>query len=174
MKIKKIWLLVGIVFLSANGYCGLQYEAELARKFCPSLQLHSRDQGVAPKSVHIMSNGRAERPVTIAGIQESGHIFRPDLLGIERDMSPNAVFYSESFGYKQEFGSDQSKEKRTRKGRITGTLVGTGIGGGLGYLLYRSIPTGLGGGDTPIGFIIAPVVIGGIIGYEIGNYYDKG
>lgn len=60
MKIKKIWLLAGIVFLSANGYCGLRYEAELAQKFCPSLQLHSRDQGVSPKPVEIMSNGRAD------------------------------------------------------------------------------------------------------------------
>ncbi|MDI6782412.1 MAG: hypothetical protein QME49_09985 [bacterium] len=61
MKIKKIWLLMGIVvFLSANGYCGLQYEVGLAQKFCPSLQLHSGDQGVAPKPVEIMSNGRVD------------------------------------------------------------------------------------------------------------------
>lgn len=60
MKIKKIWLLASIFSLSANGYCGLQYEAELAQKFCPSLQLHSGDQGVAPKPVEIMSNSRAD------------------------------------------------------------------------------------------------------------------
>jgi len=59
MKIKKICVL-GILFLVSNGYCGLQHEAELAKKFCPSLQLHSGDQGVSPKPVHIMSNGRVD------------------------------------------------------------------------------------------------------------------
>ena len=37
MKFKKVGLLVGLVgtvLLSANGYCGLQYERELAQKFC--------------------------------------------------------------------------------------------------------------------------------------------
>ncbi|MDI6752397.1 MAG: carboxypeptidase regulatory-like domain-containing protein [bacterium] len=52
-------VLLGI-FLVSNGYCGLQYEKELAQKFCPSLQLHSGDQGVAPKPVEIMSNGRVD------------------------------------------------------------------------------------------------------------------
>lgn len=58
---KKI-LFSGIIWLilTANGYCRLQHEIELAQKFCPSLQLHSKDQGVAPKSVDIMSNGRAD------------------------------------------------------------------------------------------------------------------
>lgn len=201
MKFKKVGLLVGlvgIVLLSANGYCGLQYERELAQKFCPSLQLHSADQGVSPKPVEIMSNERADGITTyldendvwcrdfdgagkpigevdisflrpIATIQESEEIFRPNLLRIERDVSPNTVFYSESFGY------EQSKEKNTKKGRIIGTIVGIGIGGGVGYLFYLCVPTGLGtgNGEDTIELIIAPAIIGGLIGYSIGNHYDK-
>ncbi|MEW5766517.1 MAG: hypothetical protein AB1797_02675 [bacterium] len=64
MKITKIWLLVwllpGMFFWVPNGYCRLAFEKELAQKFCPSLQLHSGDRGVCPKSVEIMSNGRAD------------------------------------------------------------------------------------------------------------------
>ncbi|MBU1487871.1 hypothetical protein KKH56_07490 [bacterium] len=171
MKIKKILFLMGVVvFLSANGYCSLQYEKELAQKFCPSLQLHSGDQGVAPKPVEIMSNGRAERPVTIAGIQELGPIFKPNLLGMGKEMSSNTTLYSESFGYAQ------SKEK-TRKGRITGTIVGAGIGGGLGYLFYSAIAESQEGElekvdkPSPL-FIIVPAVVGGLSGYAIGTYHD--
>ncbi|MBU1487872.1 hypothetical protein KKH56_07495 [bacterium] len=167
MRIKKIWLLTSIFFFSANGYCGLQYEVELARKFCPSLQLHSGDQGVAPKPVEVCPL----RLTTIAGIQGSELIFRPELLVVEKDMSPNTALYSESFG------SEQSKEKKTKKGRITGTVVGAGIGGGLGYVLYAlsHVGTGLGGVDeepSPL-IIIIPAVIGGVIGYAIGDYYDE-
>ncbi|MDI6782411.1 MAG: hypothetical protein QME49_09980, partial [bacterium] len=142
----------------------------------------SGDQGVAPKPVEIMSNGRVDeittylvddaslRPITVAGIQGSELAFRPDFLRIEKDVSPNAVFYSESFGY------EQSKEKKTKKGRIIGTIVGAGIGGGLGYLLYAI--KGLGGlsgiheKPSPL-LIIVPSIIGGVIGYTIGDHYDE-
>lgn len=117
------------------------------------------------------------RSVTLLGIQGSELAFRPELLRIERDMSPNTVFYSESFGYEQEFGSEQSKEKKTKKGRITGTIIGTGIGGGLGYLLYRLVSAGhlLGGENEPpsTAYITIPAVIGGVIGYVIGDRYDE-
>ncbi|MEW6103431.1 MAG: carboxypeptidase regulatory-like domain-containing protein [bacterium] len=55
MKIKKI--LAGLILSSCvNGYG--DWKEDLAKKFCPSLQLHSGDQGVCPKPVEIISNGR--------------------------------------------------------------------------------------------------------------------
>jgi|GEM_PF-5785347 len=60
MKTKKILLLAGGILLFTKGYCGLDWKMELAKKFLPSLQLHSQDQGVSPKPVEIMSNGRVD------------------------------------------------------------------------------------------------------------------
>ncbi len=55
---KKIWLgtEIALLFLISESQGGLQLEKELALKFAPSLQLHSRDQGLSPKPVEIMSN----------------------------------------------------------------------------------------------------------------------
>ncbi|MDI6795157.1 MAG: hypothetical protein QME81_20210 [bacterium] len=117
------------------------------------------------------------RPITIAGIQESELIFRPGLLGIERTMSlNNTALYSASFSSEQSFGLEESKEKKT-KGRIIGTIVGAGIGVGIWY--YLSALEGLEGFSeypqekTSSLLIIVPTAIGGFIGYNIGDHYDK-
>ncbi|MEW5766516.1 MAG: hypothetical protein AB1797_02670 [bacterium] len=107
------------------------------------------------------------RPITIAGIQESELIFRPD---------PNTVLYSASFSSEQSFGLEESKKEKTKKkGRIIGTIVGAGIGGGIGGCLFIVVCIGVGGEEcnpSPL-IIIVPTVIGGFIGYKIGEYFDK-
>ncbi|MEW6103432.1 MAG: hypothetical protein AB1630_06415 [bacterium] len=135
MKIKKI--LAGLILLSCvNGYG--DGKEDLAKKFCPSLQLHSGDQG--------MSNA--------------------DLL----HMNTNPAFSLKS-------DEEGRLEEKSKKGRIYGTLIGIGIGGGLGYILYFAAGlSNLGNdpiGEPPSSLIIIPAVVGGFLGYKVGNYFDK-
>ncbi|MDI6752398.1 MAG: hypothetical protein QME07_06075, partial [bacterium] len=110
------------------------------------------DQGVAPKSVEIMSNKDV--------------IFKSDTWRIGEDLYQNSALHSVSFK------SEQSAKKTKKKGRVIGTLVGVGIGGGLGYLVYRSVPIVSGEWYDTIELIIIPTVVGGLVGYIIGTYYD--
>jgi hypothetical protein len=62
-----------------------------------------------------------------------------------------------------------------RKGKIIGTIIGIGIGGGIGFVLYVMSAFGI---DVPPReasslALIIPTVVGGIIGCDIGDHYDK-
>ncbi|MEW6103433.1 MAG: hypothetical protein AB1630_06420 [bacterium] len=67
-------------------------------------------------------------------------------------------------------------EEKPKKGRIIGAIIGAGIGAGFGEMLYRT-PWGLGegGNDDPgrIRFMLVPTIIGGAIGYIVGECFDK-
>ncbi len=169
MKIKRICSLIGIAFWLwiGIGYGGLQYEKELALKFCPSLQLHSRDQGLSPKPVDIMSNGRNDGRTNY--LDENNLFFVSNLLGVDR--WPDQKSYLLSIN-----NPDQTKaqgSKKRKKGKIIGIIVGAGIGAGAWYYTYYNF-TGPEGMIFPaiIGSMIGGV-IGGMIDSMIENHYDK-
>lgn len=160
-RIKSVLFLAGIFFLVSNGYCAIESEKELAQKFCSSLQLPSEYQVVTPKSVDISANIIIGTPTTLVAVNNSK---------IEDKCGELPV--SSRYNVEEADG-----KKIKKKGRIIGTTVGAGIGGGIGYLLYDvvTVLSGLGGThDSPSPFImIIPTIIGGLLGYDIGNYFDK-
>jgi uncharacterized protein YcfJ len=104
---------------------------------------------------------------------------RPIYLAVQEEPIINTSLliaeYPSTHLYSVHLQSEQSA-KKSKKGRVIGTIVGVSIGGGLGYVLYSAAAFGsaLGSGDEPSPLLlIIPTIIGGIIGYEIGEYFDK-
>lgn len=118
----------------------------------------------------------------VGGVLHEAH---KDMFDVEKPPSPLYIIIPPvlgwMFGYKMGYNFYDKKEKFSKKGRIIGTIIGTGIGLGVAYVYLVGLALSGGLSASPPSetssskflSIIIPPVLGGIIGYGIGEVWDK-